>query len=592
MQYIQLQMVGAARSWLKSRRANSYDSWEEFEKDFVNNFRSTCKRPATIGQLKACKQGRTESLREYIQKWTALKNSVARISEEKAVDSFTNGLRRKDLIEYIGRERIETLSQLMEVANRWADGEELAHNESPHGNEDDDRYERRYSNEANRRKKRRGRGYDEVENTEFVAAEFPASRGNDNRKQGHEPARDQARDQGRERGRDQRRDWQPKKIRTDGLPPMSIEQQLEAPCPNHMFYDDSGVRRSSHKLKDCRRFQLLAEATLRQQQAAQRAGYPIVPGTPALGAPPPPPLPPPQAPQPPRAQQSAGIHQRQLEDRPVEESYPKSKGRVCMIQKAAPSKRSQKLTTRQVNIAETSPPATPEYLRWSHMDITFSREDHPPKVPFPGKAALVVEAQIGEYDLSKVFMDGGSGINIIYMDTLEVMGVPINKLKRSENAFHGIVPGKAEYPVGTITLDVVFGEEGHFRKERLDFEVVDWPSQYHAILGRPAFARFMAVPHYAYLMLKMPGPKGIITIRGNYKKSDDCDIEFNKISQCFGTQQELDEIAATTDHSVPLMSQKTAPGMEFDLQKDTTEHQVHPTDPTKTVRVSNSLPIA
>ena len=102
----------------------------------------------------------------------------------------------------------------------------------------------------------------------------------------------------------------------------------------------------------------------------------------------------------------------------------------------------------------------------------------------------------------------------------------------------------------------------------------------------------MAVPHNAYLVLKMPGPKGIITVYGNYKKSDNCDIEFNKISQSFGTQQELDEIAANTDHSVPLMSQKTAPGMEFYLKKDTTEHQVHPTDPSKTVPVSNNLLVA
>jgi hypothetical protein len=213
-------------------------------------------------------------------------------------------------------------------------------------------------------------------------------------------------------------------------------------------------------------------------------------------------------------------------------------------------------------------------------------------VPFPGKGALVVEAQIGGYDLSRVFMDGGSGINIIYTETLKEMGIPLSKLTRSENAFHGIVPGRAVRPVGTIALDVIFGEEGHFRKERLDFEVVDWPSQYNAILGRTAFVRFMAVPHYAYLLLKMPGPKGIITVYGNYKKSDNCDIEFNRISQSFGTQQELDEIAATTDHSVPLMSQKTAPEMEFDLKKDTTEHQVHPTDPAKTVLVSNTLPVA
>jgi hypothetical protein len=39
---------------------------------------------------------------------------------------------------------------------------------------------------------------------------------------------------------------------------------------------------------------------------------------------------------------------------------------------------------------------------------------------------------------------------------------------------------------------------------------MDWPSQYHAILGRPAFAMFMAVPRYVYLALKIPGPKGVI----------------------------------------------------------------------------------
>ena len=90
-------------------------------------------------------------------------------------------------------------------------------------------------------------------------------------------------------------------------------------------------------------------------------------------------------------------------------------------------------------------------------------------------------------------------------------------------------------------------------RKKINFEVVDWPSQYNTILGRTTFARFKAIPHYAYLVLKMPGPKGIITMYGNYKKSDNCDIEFNKISLSFGTQQELDEIAANTNHSVPLM---------------------------------------
>ena len=109
--------------------------------------------------------------------------------------------------------------------------------------------------------------------------------------------------------------------------------------------------------------------------------------------------------------------------------------------------------------------------------------------------------------MSKVFMDGGSGINIIFADTLRKMNRSVENLPKSSNTFHGIVPGKAISPEGTIQLDVTFGDKNHFRAESIELEVVDWKSQYHAILGRPTFARFMAVPHYAYLKLKMPGPK-------------------------------------------------------------------------------------
>ena len=51
------------------------------------------------------------------------------------------------------------------------------------------------------------------------------------------------------------------------------------------------------------------------------------------------------------------------------------------------------------------------------------------------------------------------------------------------------------------------------------FDIVPFCSGYHALLGRTAFARFNAVPHYAYLKLKMPGPRGIITVNGNTERS-------------------------------------------------------------------------
>jgi hypothetical protein len=103
-------------------------------------------------------------------------------------------------------------------------------------------------------------------------------------------------------------------------------------------------------------------------------------------------------------------------------------------------------------------------------------------------------------------MDAGSGINLIYAKTLRAMHISLEDLKPTDCSFHGIVPGSANYPLGRMALNVYFG----YRREKLDFEVMDWPSQYHAILGRPVFSRFMAVPHYTYLVLKMPDPKELL----------------------------------------------------------------------------------
>jgi hypothetical protein len=99
-------------------------------------------------------------------------------------------------------------------------------------------------------------------------------------------------------------------------------------------------------------------------------------------------------------------------------------------------------------------------------------------------------------------MDAGSGINLIYAKTLRAMHISLEFLKPTDCSFHGIVLGSANYPLGLIALNVCFRNQENYRREKLDFKVMDWPSQYHAILGRPVFSRFIAVPHYTYLVLK------------------------------------------------------------------------------------------
>jgi hypothetical protein len=77
-----------------------------------------------------------------------------------------------------------------------------------------------------------------------------------------------------------------------------------------------------------------------------------------------------------------------------------------------------------------------------------------------------------------------------------------------------------------VVLPVTFWEtRENYRTEYIKFEVVDFETSYHAILGRPAIAKFMAVLHYTYLVLKMPSPAGVLSLQGNLKISFDSDTE-------------------------------------------------------------------
>jgi hypothetical protein len=76
----------------------------------------------------------------------------------------------------------------------------------------------------------------------------------------------------------------------------------------------------------------------------------------------------------------------------------------------------------------------------------------------------------------------------------------------------------------SICLSVCFGTPSNFRKETLTFEVVGFRRTYHAILGRPCYAKFMAVPNYTYLKLKMSGFNRVITIGSTYRHAYECNV--------------------------------------------------------------------
>jgi hypothetical protein len=86
--------------------------------------------------------------------------------------------------------------------------------------------------------------------------------------------------------------------------------------------------------------------------------------------------------------------------------------------------------------------AVPVYLDWSDKPITFDQGDHPDRVPSPGKYALVVDPVIGNVRLTKVLMDGGYNLNIIYAETLRLLQIDLSSIRIGATPFHGIIPGK------------------------------------------------------------------------------------------------------------------------------------------------------
>jgi hypothetical protein len=99
----------------------------------------------------------------------------------------------------------------------------------------------------------------------------------------------------------------------------------------------------------------------------------------------------------------------------------------------------------EVLVAEKDPPS---FTDWSGDAITFSREDHPNCILNPGQYPLVVDPVIGNTRSSKVLMDGGSSLNILYAHTLRLMGIGLDQLRPSTTPFHSIAPGKRIHPLG------------------------------------------------------------------------------------------------------------------------------------------------
>ena len=114
---------------------------------------------------------------------------------------------------------------------------------------------------------------------------------------------------------------------------------------------------------------------------------------------------------------------------------------------------------------------------------------------------------------------------------------------------------------------------------------------YHAIFERQALAKFMAVPHYTYMTLKQPGPNGIITLRGDVRRSYSCDQESCTLAENLQAKAERDGIrlAVVTHQDEGEVPAKKAAKSGISADQDFKKILLDSSDPTKTALIGTQL---
>ena len=190
----------------------------------------------------------------------------------------------------------------------------------------------------------------------------------------------------------------------------------------------------------------------------------------------------------------------------------------------------------------------------------------------------------------KVLIDGGSALNLLFAGALKELGLGLADLTPFDS-FWGVVPSRATKPLGEITLPVQFGTASNYRVEHINFYVADFNTAYHAILGQPALAKFMVVPHYAYLVLKMPSPIGVLALRDNLSIAYACEteslalVEATDLSIQMASMVTKAKMVPANDMEILELEPPRAPAKSKEIK----EVGLGLDDPTKTVKIGAHL---
>jgi hypothetical protein len=461
-------------------------------------------RPGNSWDLRSCRQQPGESLRDYIRRFSKQRTELPNITDSDVIGAFLAGTTCRDLVSKLGRKTPTRASELMDIATKFASGQEAVEaifrkDKQPQGRQPEDVPEASAQRDTKKKGKKKSQAKRDAADADLVAAA---------------------------------------EHRNPRKPPRGanlFDKMLKESCPYHQ----GPVK---HTLEEC----------VMLRRYFHKVGPPTEGG---------------------RAHDNDKKEGHKAEEFPeVHDCFMIYGGKV-----ANALARHSKQERREVCSVKV---AAPVYLDWSDKPITFNQGDHPDRVPSPGKYLLIVDPVIGNVRLTKVLMDEGSSLNIIYAETLGLLQIDLSSIRAGAAPFHGIIPGKRVQPLGQLNLPVCFGTPSNFRKETLTFEMVGFRGTYHAVLGRPCYAKFMAVPNYTYLKLKMSGPNGVITVGSTYRHAYECDVECVEYAEALAESEALiadlenlsKEVPDAKRHTGNFEPAETVKSVPLDPSNDATKH--------------------
>ncbi|XP_058084523.1 uncharacterized protein LOC131232302 [Magnolia sinica] len=139
--------------------------------------------------------------------------------------------------------------------------------------------------------------------------------------------------------------------------------------------------------------------------------------------------------------------------------------------------------------------------------LTFT-EDDARGIQHPHDDALVVTMVIVNHKVYPILVDIGSSIDIIYSEAFERMEIPRSRLKHVKTPLYGFARKRVIFE-GAISLPMTAGKGRHQVTLQVDFLIINVPSVYNVILGKPSLNAMRAVVSTYHLMMKIPTKSGI-----------------------------------------------------------------------------------